>query len=184
MHLSCQNSGNRQQNNAKSKCHSSWYICEMPRVCVKWFNCDKGLVCVFSKVSHIAMAPSSPNGICGIPFCSSKFSTQLQSIDVCPKHCWLLEGPPCDCMETADNPKTAVAGFLDRIALVTLADGRQLAGTFVCIDSFGNILLRNTEVWKEMKDGDVETPHEFSLRSMGIVSIAKKHVAAARIEQT
>mmetsp|Transcript_1091 Transcript_1091/g.2393 ORF Transcript_1091/g.2393 Transcript_1091/m.2393 type:complete len:125 (+) Transcript_1091:72-446(+) len=65
---------------------------------------------------------------------------------------------------------------VNRRARITLSDGRVVAGTFICFDYQGNVLMNNAEEEKRSAESKVETRH------LGMIMVKPQHLVKLEAE--
>lgn len=85
-------------------------------------------------------------------------------------------------MSAADS----VRSYLGKTLRVTLVDDRVVMGTFTCLDSFGNLLLKDasaTSLSAEGAGNSGGTSVGLATQRMGMVTVAPKHVVKVELEE-
>ncbi len=81
-----------------------------------------------------------------------------------------------------ESPVVAkVRGYLGKSLRVTLVDDRVVTGQFICLDSFGNLLLKEASASTLSSGVDKSPEVSAATQRMGLVTVAPKHVVKAEL---
>ena len=78
--------------------------------------------------------------------------------------------------KSPSSPISAVSALLDSDMRVELSDGRRVIGRFICLDSFGNILLKDSREWQPAGAADAS-------KRLGLTMVPAQHLVKCEVAE-